>query len=98
MTTSNENEAHGFKAWVAANLWQLICAAFVFGGGYMSVNSRINTLEQAVVANQQSMMNELRAIREDLQRNEQHRLCMVRTLDKLSDRAGIQTPCELGEL
>lgn len=90
----SENEKTGgnsFGNWVSANLWAIICAAFVFGTGYTTTNLRISQVQ----TDYQTISQQLDRIETLIEASDTADQCQVRTLDKLADRAGIEPPCQL---
>ena len=91
----SESEPHGFRDYLARNLWPIICAAFVFGAGYTTVNWRISALEQDVRDNQTAILDRLDAIDARLTRESDAYQCQVRTIEKLTDRTGVVPSCQM---
>ncbi len=90
----NEND-EGFKGFLARNLWPLICAAFVFGAGYTTVNWRISALEQDVKDNQAAIIERLDALDAAMRQNATGSQCQIRNIEKLNDRVGVVPSCQM---
>lgn len=96
MSEINENRnGNGLKNWLSTNLWVLICALFVGGAGWGTMQLRINKIETDLSSTQDSILTELRSIRTLMEAADQSDQCQIRTLDKLADRTGVVPPCTL---
>jgi type II secretory pathway component PulF len=91
MNESEKTSGNSFGNWLSANLWAIICAAFVFGTGYTTTNLRISQVQTDF----QTISAQLRDIKQMIRASDTADQCQVRTLDKLADRAGVEPPCQL---
>lgn len=88
---SQTTKANGLGEWLSGNIVPLLSIAAVAGMSYASLAETRSKVDE----NQRVIMARLDAIEQRQVNNANALTCAVRTVDRLSDRAGVQAPCNM---